>query len=54
MGSDVAEAVLDIALTLLPYEIKREDRDKISDDLKRIIESFKGLENAFFGVPKGE
>lgn len=52
MGTDIAEALLDIATTLMPYGISKKDSDKIADDFQVIIESFKGLETAFFG--KGE
>jgi len=52
MGTDLAEALLDIATILLPYGISKKDSDKIADDFQAIIESFKGLETAFFG--KGE
>lgn len=49
MGTDVAEALIDIATILLPYGISKKDSDKIADDFQVIIESFKGLEAAFFG-----
>lgn len=52
MGIDLAEALLDIATTLMSYGISKKDSDKIADDFQVIIESFKGLETAFFG--KGE
>jgi hypothetical protein len=52
MGIDLAEALLDIATTLMSYGISKKDSDKIADDFQIIIESFKGLETAFFG--KGE
>ena len=52
MGTDVAEALIDIATILLPYGIGKNDSEKIADDFQVIIESFKGLETAFLG--KGE
>ena len=47
MGIDIAAALLDIAETLLPYQISREDADRIAEDFHIIIEDVKGLEKAF-------
>jgi len=54
MGTEFAEAIVDIAMTLLPYEISKKDRDKIAEDLKTLVTSYEGLEDAFLGVRKGE
>lgn len=48
MGTDIAEALLDIATTLMPYGISKKDSDKIADDFRIIYEGFRGLAEAFF------
>lgn len=48
MGTDLAEALIDIATILMPYGISKEDSDKIADDFRIIFEEFRGLAEAFF------
>lgn len=52
MGTEVAEALFDIATTVMPYGISKEDAKRIANDFRIIIEDVKGLEKAF--LERGE